>query len=698
MQQMAMELEPRQSTDLMIRELLEELNNRVDPELARVLAAPPDITISEWAEANLVLRKGTSSRPGPLRVETFQREILDSICDPLVRVVVCMKSTQVGWSTLLNAVTGYYVDADPSPILFVQPAKQDAEQYSKKRIAPLIADCEALSRKIRPATSRRAGNTLLLKEFEGGFLRFAFSTSAKSLRSDPIRILACDEIDGYDLDCEGEGPPIDIAKRRTDSYDDAKILLGSTPAKPKNVSLIEAYFLASDQRYYWVPCPFCGFEQPLVWRDRGEFLPPGETSKYFGKDVYRLRWEKDSTGAPVPGSVHYHCAACDRGIEEKYKQPMLDAGNWRARFPSLRDIEGFKRPGFKLNALYSPWTGTVWSAMAQEWYEARDDPEKQKTFINLRLGETFDDRGGATIDEHALKSRLEKYPLAPAGGLEPWQSYLVPERCCLLIGTADVQEGRIEAQITGFGPGEESWLIGYEVFWGDPGVLIDVETGISVWAELDRFFLRQWRHESGALMRPALCLVDSGDQTDAVYEYVLPRQISARRVYAVKGVEYLSKPGLAQEGTAKRHHIRLWNIATAAAKDRIYARLKIPPDPEGKPKAGYHHLPDWITEEYLRQLTSEQKISVRDKRTRRLRKQYVSIYSRNEALDLTVYAHAGLFILQNFIDPVTFRNLDRLQQFVVQAGTGTQNVQTPATPVAEPPQRGRRILSEGIKL
>ena len=694
-----MEMLPAQAqTTLMLPELMEELNNRVDPELAGVLAAPPEITISEWAEANLVLRKGTSSRPGPLRFETFQREILDTICDPLVKAVTFMKPTQVGWSTLLNAITGYYIDADPSPILFVQPGKQDAEQYSKKRIAPLIADCEALSRRIRPATSRRAGNTLLLKEFPGGFLRFAFSTSAKSLRSDPIRILNCDEIDGYDLDCEGEGPPIDIAWRRTDSYDDAKVLLGSTPAKPKGISIIEEYFLASDQRYYWVPCPFCGFEQPLVWRDRGEFLPPGEekTNKYFGKDVYRLRWEKDSTGAPVPGSVHYFCAQCDKGIEEKYKQPMLDTGKWRARFPDLRDIEGFKRPGFRLNALYSPWKGTVWSAMAKEWFDAKDDPEKTKTFINLRLGETYDEGGGVAVDENSLKPRLEQYPIAPATGvIAPWQTYAVPERCCLLIATADVQEGRIEAQITGFGPGEESWLIGYEVFWGDPGVLIDVETGISVWAELDKFFLREWRHEKGAMMRPAICLVDSGDQTDAVYEYVLPRQISQRRVYACKGVEYLAKPGLAQEGTAKRHHIRLWNIATASTKDRIFARLKLPPSPDGSPKAGFHHLPDWTTDEYLKQLTSEQKINVRDKRTRRMRKQYVSIYARNEALDLTVYAHGALFILQNSIDPVTFRNLDRLHQLVLEAGrhgdpAGINN--------APKPRPGHRILSEGIKL
>ncbi len=650
-----------------------------------------------------MLRKGASSRPGPWRTESYQRGILDALRDPQVREVILRKSTQVGWSAMLNAIAGYFIDADPSPILFVQPSKTAAEEYSKKRIAPLIADCSALSRKIKPANSRKAGNTLLLKEFEGGFLRFASAGAAKSLRSDQIRILIFDEVDGYESDVEGEGNPIEIARRRTDSYEDAKILLGGTPAKPKGLSEVDNAFLRSAQSFYWVPCPFCGFPQPLVWRDLGEFLPPDGLAKYqgvFGTGAYRLLWEKDSHGAPVPGSIRYHCANCDDGIDEKHKQRMLDAGEWRARFPGRRDMEGYKIAGFAINALYSPWKSTVWSALAQEWHEAQDNPEKLKAFINLRVGEVWDEGGASKVDKNTLMTRLEKYPLAPdAVDVAPsWQNYMIPNRCCVLVALADVQAaggGRIEAQLIGFGPGEESWLLAYEVFWGDAGVAVDPNTGVSVWAELDKFFLRAWRHESGAMLRPAICLVDSGDQTDAVYEYVLPRQIPQRRVYACKGVEFLAHPGLAKEGTAKRHNIKLWNIATVAAKDRIFSRLGIPPAPDFGYRAGYHHLPDWVTEEYLNQLTSERKITERNKRTRRLYRHYVSTHSRNEALDLTVYAHGGLFILQNFIDPVTFRDLDRLQQLVLQAGgQGGQN----AAIVQQQPRTGRLILSEGVKL
>ena len=94
-------------------------------------------------------------------------------------------------------------------------------------------------------------------------------------------------------------------------------------------------------------------------------------------------------------------------------------------------------------------------------------------------------------------------------------------------------------------------------------------------------------------------------------------------------------------------------MATYAAKDRVFARMKIP-----RSGFGYMHLPDWVTNEYLDQLTGEKKITVREKRTRTKKVLYVNTYNRNEALDLTVYCHAGLFALQHFIAP----NLPRLGQ------------------------------------
>ena len=611
-------------------------------------APPPKLTISEWADAKRVLPKGTSARPGQWVTESFQREMMNALLSPNVRQVCCMKSTQIGWSEILNNIIGYFIDADPKPIMLVQPTDGTAKDYSKKRIAPMIASCPALKKRVRESTSRRAGNTIQLKEFPGGSLRITGANSGAGLRSDPIAVLLMDEVDAYPYDLEGEGDPIEIATRRTDTFDDAKILKGSTPAKPKGISKIEAEWERSDQRRFHVPCPFCGHLQPLWWRD------PLTLS-------HRLVWEKDEAGAPRPGTVRYLCVGCGQGIDEKHKQRMLDGGRWIAAFPDRIHIAGFH-----INALYSPWR-SIWHELAQEWMEAQDNPEKLRAFVNLRLGETWDE-GGEGFGAHILSARREEYA-AP-----------VPNGVGVLVAAADIQHNRIEAQIMGFGAGEECWLLAHEIFWGNPGLQTDPETGFDVWDQLDKFLLQQWKHEKGMALTPAIALVDSGAHADSVYDYVMPRQHTQRRIFACKGVDYLAKPGLVQQGYTKRAHIRLFSIATYAAKDRMFARMKIP-----RAGPGYFHLPDWVMQEYLEQLTGEKKIAVRDRRTRRTKYVYVKTYPRNEALDLTVYCHAALFVLQHFIDPTTYRDLGILAETVAR-GIEPETLR----------QRNRRVRSKGL--
>jgi phage terminase large subunit GpA-like protein len=575
---------------------------------------PPDLTVSEWAVNNRVLPKGTTSRPGPFRPEKFQIEMMDCILDPDVHEVAIMKSTQVGYSdAILNNVIGYFVDSDPKPIMMVQPTIDNAKDYGKKRITPMIEACAALRSKIRPPTSRRAGNTLALKEFPGGFLKLTGANSGAGLRSDPVPIVLFDEIDGYPLDVEGEGDPVAIGTRRTDAFADYKIVKGSTPAKPKGISPIERDFLRSDMRRFHVPCPFCGAMQVLWWRDP-------QTKEY------RLYYETNEDRQVNPASVAFICAGCKAKIPERYKQQMLNAGQWVAEMP------GRPIAGFHINALYSPWREN-WFALAQEWHEANHEKnaEKLKAFINLRLGETWEEDGDA-IEAVTLKSRLEEY------------SAEVPDGVGILTASVDVQGDRLEAVVKGWGEKEESWLIAYQQFWGDPGQE-------QVWSELDSFLLGSWEHGSGRQVKVSSTMIDSGgSHTDSVYRFVRARQ--GRRIFALKGSSESGKEILGKFSTNNQLRVRLFTIGTDTAKDRIFARLKIP-----AAGPGFMHLPDFIEEEYLAQLTAEKAVR-RYKRGRGTVREYVKIRARNEALDLEVYALAALYVMGQ----ATLRKLGELAE------------------------------------
>jgi len=575
--------------------------------------------------------------------------MMDAILDHEAREIICKKSTQVGWSDgVLNNIIGYFIDHDPKPMLLVQPGELDAKGYSKKRIAPMISACSALQGKVHENISRKGGNSILLKEYDGGFLKITGAGSGKGLRGDPVPLVLLDEMDAYEEDVDGEGDPVEIATRRTDTYPDAKILKGSTPAKLKGQSKIDEAWERSNQQMFHVPCPFCGFLSPLLWRDP-------ETGEYL------LIWDKTDDGDPVLESVRFLCKECRKGIPERHKRAMLQAGQWIAKYPERKTVVGFY-----INALYSPWKD-VWGDLATEWTDAQENQDKLKAFINLRLGETWEGEHGDLLNANALAARAELYK-SP-----------VPKDVAVIVAAIDLQVNRLEIQKMGFGAGEEAWLLDHKIIWDDPGLE-------STWDEADEFLLEPLLHESGALLTPSITFVDSGSQADAVYDFVQPRQHARRRCYAIKGVDYLSKPGLVAEATAKKHGVRLFTVATYAAKDRVFSRLKI-----AQAGPGYIHFPSndghQVTDEYLEQLTGEKKIIVRDKRTRTKKAIYVKTYNRNEALDLTVYCYAALFCLQNVIDPTTFRDLGFLNQAILRTKQSLTSLA---------PDRRRKFRSRGV--
>jgi phage terminase large subunit GpA-like protein len=609
------------------------------------------MTVSEWADINRVLPKGTSARAGQWRTESFQREPMDSILDPEVQEVVWMKSTQVGGSEAMNNMIGFFMDADPRPMMMVQPVDQSAKEYSQKRIDPMLEATPCLQGKVRETSSSSKHGSQSLKQFDGGFLKIVGSKSAPALRSDYVSVIFFDEVEGYDDDVNGEGNPIVIATKRTGTDPEAKIFKASTPGqRPKGFSLIEEAYNDSSKARYFVPCPFCNTMQVLVWRGLYALTDNSyESSDEDDEDdqEYNLVWEMDDKGDIIERSVRYRCASCKELIDEKYKRRMLDAGRWVHKYPDRKRVRGYH-----INALYAPWK-TIWPSLASEWKKAQGNPEKLKAFITLNLGQTWNE-GASSLNSGSLTARRKPYQMPDGTEVE------IPRGVGVLIASADIQRNRIEAQILGFGKGEESWLIDHEIFTGDPGLP-------DVWDEVDEWLRKERQHECGLIMKPAITLIDSGDgeNVDAVYDFVLPRQNTSRRVFACKGTDYLSRPGLVQEGTTKRNAVRLWMVATHAAKDRIFARMKIK-----QPGPGYMNFPDWATDEYFSQVTAEKKIPFTNKRTRVTKHVYVKSH-RNEALDMTVYCHAGLFVLQNFIDKATYGDLSKLVD-AVQAGSMPQ--------------------------
>lgn len=518
-----------------------------------------------------------------------------------------MKSAQVGWTEILNNVVGFFIDQDPAPILLIQPTLDMGNAWSKDRLAPMLRDSPRLTGKVADPKARDSGNTILHKSFVGGHLTIAGANSPAGLASRPIRIVLCDEVDRYPASAGAEGDPVSLARKRTTTFWNRKLLVGSTPTV-KGKSRIEAGYLAGDQRKYFVPCPHCSVMQTLKWS--------------------HVQWPDGD-----PESAYYVCESCGVVIVDSDKPAMLSAGEWRATAEP-------KRAGvasFHINELYSPWV--MFGHMASAFYEAKNFPDTLRTWVNTSLGEP-DELTGDTVDETGLLERREVYAAE------------VPVGVVLLTCGVDVQDNRIELEVVGHGVGHETWSIDYKVFEGDPG---QHPSHSPLWKQLDDYLLQDFEHESGLRMRiSGVCIDTGGHKTDMVYAFCKPR--FSRRVFAIKGVGGQGRPLVSKPTRSNSAGVRLFSIGVDTGKELVYSRLKV-----SEPGPGYCHFPADRDVAFFSQLTAE-KLVTRYYKGQPLRKwELKNAHQRNEALDCRNYAVACLEILGVSLDKIAKKMTARME-------------------------------------
>ena len=506
---------------------------------------------------------------------------MDAFSDPLVETVVLMLASQVGKTEALNNLVGYHVDVDPCPILNIQPTLEMAQTWSKDRLVPMLRDTPSLHGKVKDPWTRDANNTTLHKVFAGGHLTVVGANSAAGLASRPIRVVLADEVDRYEPSATGEGDPIELATKRTQTFWNRKIGLASSP-KIKGESRIEAAYDASDRRKYFVPCPFCRHEQTLRWAN--------------------VKWPSGQ-----PELAGYECEACHKVWNDHERIAAVALGKWRPGAP-FRGVAGFH-----VNALVSPWVEL--GKLAKVFVEVKDFPDRLQVFTNTALAETWEDQAGERVEETGLLARRERYgPKAPTGVV-------------VVVVGVDVQDDRVEVEFLGIGRGEETWSLRYVVIRADPSTN-------TPWRELDELLAAPIERDDGVKLFVKAAAVDTGGHhTQAAYAFC--RERYARRIWAVKGQSGGGKLIWPRRPSRKNiGKVNLFLVGVDAAKDLLFARLKIT-----EPGPGFCHFPDDRDEEYFAQLTAEKIVTQYWKG--RPKRSWVKTRPRNEALDVRVYALAA---------------------------------------------------------
>jgi phage terminase large subunit GpA-like protein len=443
---------------------------------------PPKLDLATWMETHMRLPAGASAMPGRVRLHPWQRGIADAMSDPTIERVTVQKSARVGYSTLLIGLIGSHVDNEPAPVLCVLPTESDARSFVVDQVEPVFEATPQLRGKLGAEADESGRNTLLHRRYPGGSVKVVAAKSPRNLRAHTARVLIVDEASA--MEAGSEGDPISLAIRRTMTFANRKIVIGSTPVFEEGDPVIRGY-AESDQRVFEVVPPCCETPTEIMWK--------------------HLEWPEGE-----PDLAAFRCPHCDALTHEKHKAEMVARGAWRITRPEVKG-----HAGFRLNSLCSTLPNASWGKLAAEFIAAKKNPDTLQTFVNTVLGEGWRE-ASETLDESDLMARAEEFGL---------QS--IPEAVRVITAGVDTQRDRIEITFLGFSDAE-TYVLGHSVVWGDP-------KESTTWAEVDDALKTQWRHPLGRTLGVDAAAVDAGDgeTMDYVQAFCSPR--FSRRVVAIKG-------------------------------------------------------------------------------------------------------------------------------------------------------------------
>lgn len=571
-------------------------------------------------------------------------EVLDCVHpdNPATHISV-IKSVQSGYTTsVVEGAMGFYIAHKLGSIAYFTSSKNVAKIRGSSAIDVLIdnANLAPLLKPMSNRTKRKSADTAMYKEFSGG-VRLLLSSygSLGDMKSNTFELMIPDEWDEASQELSGQGDIQGTLEGRGMAVGHFKILFGSTPS-PMETSRIHKNFIEGDQRRRFMPCPYCGTMQYLIFKS--------------GKDKHGLtfsRRKNPDTGAKEldPRSVRYLCINHDceagykadeaarklgefGGIRESKKLSMNQAGEWR---PTWRDTS--HRPlspnhrSYHVPGMISSYL--TWAKICQRFIDTNmgKDILKLKDFVINVLGEAWA-RVETKSSWRDFKNRAEDYVLGTA-----------PEGPLVFFSATDVQGDRLETMVVGVGKGLEKWCVDYKVHYGDTSNPHD-----ACWANLHNFVYTSKYEVEGVGQFISRAAIDSGwdprlkrekdwdSKAHVVYNFVGRRP---DKFVAIRGVAENSTSDVIRPVKVSNAAItKRYDVATHILKEITMMTLANPPGPNAIHFPKYQHTEGVVSDigdDFFRQFMSERYQEISPNKMG-----WKKIHDRNEVWDTFNYCTA----------------------------------------------------------
>lgn len=553
-----------------------------------LLKPPEELTVSEWAGKYRFLDERSSSMPGKWKNEMtpYLVGIMDEFNNYQTEKIVFCKCTQLGGTEALNNMICFSVAQDPAPMMIVYPTSELADSVVEQRIKPMLKASKETKKHFKEKNSSKKE-----LQFDNMYISIVGSNSPSELASRPIRYLFLDEVDKYPNESKKEADPISLAVERTKTFNNRKIYMCSTPTTRKG-HIWEEKEKADIEKHYFVPCPHCG--------------------EFIELKFSQIRWPDDNeklSAADKAEFAQYICQECGSTINDSDKMEMLQKGEWR----TVKENTKFtKTVAFWINTLYSPFTR--FSQIAKAYLIAKDDTEALHNFTNSWLAEPWEDTKLKTNAETVMERQTDL------------PEFVVPEWTRLLTAGVDVQETSLYYIIRAWGEYLTSQLI--------------TRGQVTSFRDIERVMNLEYMKPDGTVKLVDLCLIDSGDQTDEVYDFAAMNSEWCLPSKGTTSMVNYFKLSSVNKTSSKAYGMTLALVDGGKYKDMIAGRMK------RENGTGSWMVFDGIDLEYCTQVTAEHKITEKGGggklRTRWVQK---TSHADNHYLDCEVYGMAAADIL-----------------------------------------------------
>jgi len=241
---------------------------------------------------------------------------------------VVQKSAQTGLTTFGINRALWFGDTHQVAVIYTFPTAGDVSEFSKARVTPIIRASPHLMGRIADVDS------VELKQIGQSFIYFRGTWSERQAISIPADMLVHDETDR-------SKPEVLSMYRERLSHSKYKYIVNlSNPSIPGYG--VNALYLRSDMKKWFVQCPKCGKEQVLKYPD----------SIRIGERTY------------------YQCVFCGAELSDGVRKQ----GKWK---PTNK---GARISGYHISQLMAPWIS------AEEIVEKKENERWLQTFYNFVLG------------------------------------------------------------------------------------------------------------------------------------------------------------------------------------------------------------------------------------------------------------------------------------------------------------------------